>query len=296
MISLSLVLLTSIALAALLAAFFVHRAWKSGNWGRPTDMLAEFVAVFLAIAIGIWISGIERETERKEEAEALLIASTLYVSGIVDVLFSDQMVLTEPTLLQPNILQTFGTSSSAARIFSNEHFKIIQLYQDFVLADRPEAEECNADIHLFELHSLDASGSDLATRWIRQLNDFPASSPSNQSEMSEDEIRETLTNTQRCVKTRFYHRALAALDLYEALCIASLLYELEPSCNWDLVSSDAKSRAEFDSLRLEDPFDFPSHLTSRFSGAMAQNKVAIRQQEIIEALLNRVPGSFWNDF
>lgn len=269
--TLSTLLILFAALSLLISLGFIFFAWKNSDWSKPSSMLAEFSAVLLAIVIGVWVSSLERSAERRETAEVLITTSISSLAQIISVLSQDIGVLFTPTVSKPNIFETFISDASAARAFEEDFLTISQHYRIFLVSDRAAA-ECDINENHFMMHPelLKAARKLVPLRhddapddvfplvqwWHIATLDHPM--PSAQRE---DGFWDPVWV---CLWSNLAERTFAALDLYEALCLAALRAGMEPNCRWDLVTNDFEERERWEndpnSHSLPIDFDFSSRL------------------------------------
>lgn len=278
------------ALSTTIVAFFLFEAYRKGDWERPKSILSEFVAVFAAIAIGIWISQLQREVEREETADALLQASVLYINGRIEYLATEQMSVAGSILAQPNIIERFLNSPEVVRRYSAQYDDISTQFRLFERRDRAAVESCGASIRMYSEQTVDVHSQSAVDRWIAHLGEYEIVSedkfPTKRKYTKAEEAPriEILMDLHACVLRDLISQVTQAYELYEALCQAGRTVGADTACNWQFISDDAEARRTF----LEtNPRERYLDYESRFSEGLAANGVVVRYKAHQEELKRR---------
>lgn len=304
MYALTIPLLIGFALSLLIVGYFFLEARKNKDWERPKSILSEFVAVFTAISIGIWISGIERDLdrdearkqrvdERLETAVALLQASIVYMNGTLEYLNTEQLSVTRDALTRPNIIDSLVSQHETFQRFSEEFGSISQEYLKFQRLSRAPIAECDASAEMYRAQTIDPNSNHAVGRWFLHIDEYGFSPGFRVVGLDADMTREerirryiTLHDTHWCVLERLKLQVSQAYSLYEVLCLAAHTSEIEHSCDWTYISNDPSDRAAYDTAQ-QDWFR-RVHQQGRFQPALDNNTIIQRYSSHADVLFTRM--------
>lgn len=289
---------------AAITAYFVFEAFRTSDWSRLKGMLAEFVAVFSAIAIGIWISGIERtidreearlerQAERNEIADALVQASIFVMASVIENLANNELAVSDDLLDRPNVIDSLVASPEAVRRFGNEFDDIAQQYRTFLRLNRAAVDECGIPSNMYVAVVSDRVAEQAVDRWVWHLDEYDIRSSTapfeylREFDTAEESRRvEALTGVHFCVSNRTVSQLRQSYELYEALCVAAAAKSIENTCDWGIVTNDPAERQEYLDSIPSDPFERGLR-RGRFSEAVERSQVVAKHNDLIDAITAR---------
>lgn len=127
----------AIIASASLLYFLTKQAFANGDWSQLRAMASEFVAVFAAFALATWLSieerkadrasqQEERRAERREQADALLVAAENFTKTLSSDVVMPRTALFMPSLPNPSIFETMFSSADVHVFHSPEATVLIE--------------------------------------------------------------------------------------------------------------------------------------------------------------------------
>lgn len=285
-------LMAALGFSLIILAFFIVEAVTTSNWTKPRSILAEFVAVFFAISVGIWINGLERqidradakrerEEERVEAADNLLVASIQYMEVSITYQSNDPFAFASDLIVRPNIIDTLVSRAEVAQRFNAGFGDFNQQYTQLLRISPATINTCGATREMYVDQRRQANPVFAANAWVSHAfflgitkdgEVFEGGHNPNEAQAL-DRIKR-LSEIHDCVFDSVKKRLHRSFHLYEALCLSADRVGLGENCDWRYISRDPVTREHYYRDRYNPSEDFISGSTDRdFSAGVAAGPV-----------------------